>query len=54
MVKPNSTATHGAVPATGDGAAGPRGDKVRSDVWVSVELRSRGGLTLDVESRVDA
>ncbi len=41
MVKPNS-------------AAGPQGDTVRSDVWVSVELRSRGGLTLDVESRVDA
>jgi len=54
MVKPNSIATSGTVPATGGGEAGPQGDAVRSDVWVSVELRSKGGLTLDVESRVDA
>ena len=54
MVKPNSAATSGTVPATGGGAAGPQGAAIRSDVWVSVELRSRVGLTLDVESRVDA
>lgn len=54
MVKPNSAAVRGTVPATGQGAAGPEGDTVRSDLWVSVELRSRGGLELDVESRVDS
>ena len=54
MAKSNSAATSGTVPATGRGDAGPQGDAIRSDVWVSVELRSKGGLTLDVESRVDA
>ncbi len=54
MAKSNSAATSGTVPATGRGDAGPQGDAIRSDVWVSVELRSAGGLTLDVESRVDA
>ena len=34
--------------------AGRRGDRVRSDCWVSVEMRKSGGLTVDVKSKVDA
>jgi citrate lyase subunit beta/citryl-CoA lyase len=36
------------------GQAGRRGDSVRSDCWVSVELRESGGLTVSVESRVQS
>lgn len=36
------------------GEAGRRGDDVRSDVHVAVELRKSGGLTLNVVSKVDA
>ncbi|UCF41219.1 MAG: citrate lyase ACP [Gemmatimonadota bacterium] len=36
------------------GEAGRAGDDVRSDVHVAVELRTSGGLTLEVVSKVDA
>jgi citrate lyase subunit beta/citryl-CoA lyase len=36
------------------GEAGRAGDDVRSDVYVVLELRKSGGLTLDVVSKVDA
>ena len=38
---------------TGRGAAGRRGDTVRSDLWVSVELRAKGGIEIDLASRVE-
>ena len=38
----------------GHGEAGRRGDEVRSDLWVDVELRETGGLELEVASRVEA
>jgi citrate lyase subunit beta/citryl-CoA lyase len=34
------------------GAAGRRGDDVRSDLWISVELRGDGGVEIDLDSRV--
>lgn len=34
--------------------AGRRGDKVRSDCWVQVEPRARGGLKLSVTTKVEA
>ncbi len=34
------------------GEAGSRGPKVRSDCWISVELRDGGGLEIDLESKV--
>jgi citrate lyase subunit beta/citryl-CoA lyase len=37
----------------GQGAAGRRGDTVRSDLWVSVELRAKGGIEIDLTSRVE-
>jgi citrate lyase subunit beta/citryl-CoA lyase len=36
------------------GAAGRRGDGVRSDLWVDLELRDAGGIVVDLTSRVDA
>jgi len=36
------------------GEAGKRGDKVRSDAWVRVEPKERGGLKLDVATKVEA
>jgi citrate lyase subunit beta/citryl-CoA lyase len=39
---------------TGKGEAGRRGEKVRSDCWISVTLRDGGGLTIEVQSKVDA
>jgi len=36
------------------GAAGRRGDGVRSDLWVDLELREAGGIEIDLTSRVDA
>jgi citrate lyase subunit beta/citryl-CoA lyase len=36
------------------GQAGLRGDDVRSDVWVSVELATSGGVQLEVKSKVEA
>ena len=36
------------------GQAGRRGDKVRSDCWVSVELKESGGISVAVESRVQS
>jgi len=35
------------------GQAGRRGDRVRSDCWISVELRDSGGVVLDQRSKVD-
>jgi citrate lyase subunit beta/citryl-CoA lyase len=34
------------------GAAGRRGDSIRSDLWVEVEVWERGGIEIDLESRV--
>lgn len=34
------------------GEAGPRGEKVRSDAFVSVEIHSQGGLKIDLKSKV--
>jgi citrate lyase subunit beta/citryl-CoA lyase len=34
--------------------AGRRGDKVRSDCWVRIEPKTRGGLKLDVTTKVEA
>jgi len=36
------------------GQAGRRGDTVRSDLWVSVEPRSEGGIEIESTSRVEA
>jgi len=36
------------------GEAGKRGDKVRSDAWVRVEPKERGGLKLKVTTKVEA
>lgn len=36
------------------GEAGKRGDKVRSDAWVRVEPKERGGLKLAVKTKVEA
>jgi citrate lyase subunit beta/citryl-CoA lyase len=40
--------------AAGIGSAGRRGKAIRSDLWVQVEARSRGGIELDLSSRVEA
>jgi citrate lyase subunit beta/citryl-CoA lyase len=39
---------------TGHGAAGPTGDDVRSDLHVELELAEKGGVLLEIESRVAA
>ncbi len=36
------------------GQAGRRGDKVRSDCWISVELKESGGISVAVKSRVQS
>ncbi|MEJ2342474.1 MAG: aldolase/citrate lyase family protein [Gemmatimonadales bacterium] len=38
----------------GIGSAGRRGEGIRSDLWVQLEARSRGGIELDLRSRVEA
>lgn len=38
---------------SGTGIAGRRGEEVRSDLWVEVELRKKGGLKLELASRVE-
>jgi citrate lyase subunit beta/citryl-CoA lyase len=40
--------------AAGIGSAGRRGKAIRSDLWVQLEARSRGGIELDLSSRVEA
>lgn len=47
-----STNTGHASGATGE--AGRRGDDVRSDAWVRVELRDQGGVEVDLQSKVVA
>ena len=37
---------------SGFGEAGKRGPRVRSDCWISVALKSSGGLTIDLKSKV--
>ena len=37
---------------SGFGEAGKRGPEVRSDCWVGVELKSSGGLAIDLKSKV--
>ena len=54
MGKQTSTATSKSVPSGGRGAAGQRGDTIRSDVHVEIELRSSGGTSIELESRVEA
>nr|MBC8424043.1 citrate lyase ACP [bacterium] len=34
------------------GEAGSRGSQVRSDCWISMELRDKGGLEIDLRSKV--
>ena len=34
------------------GQAGRKGDRVRSDCWISLEIRSSGGVELSLSSRV--
>lgn len=36
------------------GEAGPRGPQVRSDCWIAVEMTGGGGLTIEMQSKVDA
>ncbi len=36
------------------GQAGRRGDRVRSDCWISVEPRDSGGVSIELKSRVEA
>jgi citrate lyase subunit beta/citryl-CoA lyase len=38
---------------SGTGEAGRRGEKIRSDVWVGIELRKSGGINLELKSRVE-
>ena len=35
------------------GEAGRRGDEIRSDLWVAVELRPGGGVQSELDSRVE-
>ena len=37
-----------------NGAAGRRGDSVRSDLWVALEIGDAGGIEIDLTSRVAA
>jgi citrate lyase subunit beta/citryl-CoA lyase len=39
--------------ATASGIAGRKGDDVRSDAWVAVELRDSGGIQVELASRVE-
>lgn len=36
------------------GTAGNRGSRVRSDCWIGIEVRSRGGIEIDLQSTVAA
>jgi len=36
------------------GSAGRKGDKVRSDCWISVEPRAEGGVSVDLSSKVES
>ena len=36
----------------GTGEAGKRGPEIRSDCWIEVEIRSSGGLEIDLQSKV--
>jgi citrate lyase subunit beta/citryl-CoA lyase len=38
---------------SGVGTAGRRGEEIRSDLWVQLELRDAGGIELDLDSRVE-
>ncbi|MEO0004928.1 MAG: aldolase/citrate lyase family protein [candidate division WOR-3 bacterium] len=38
---------------TGIGAAGRKGEEVRSDVWIGVEIKDSGGIEISLKSRVD-
>lgn len=46
--------SEGMTPGKGRGAAGPRGREVRSDLHVSVELRSSEGIEIRLVSKVEA
>lgn len=35
------------------GAAGRRGEEIRSDVWIALEPKSEGGIQIDLQSRVE-
>ena len=35
------------------GEAGRRGEGIRSDLWVGIELRKAGGIDLELTSRVE-
>jgi len=48
------SAVAGNATTRGHGAAGRRGDAVRSDLWVEVDLRAKGGVEIDLSSRVEA
>lgn len=39
--------------AAGIGSAGRHGEGIRSDVWVELQLRERGGIELELRSRVE-
>jgi len=36
-----------------EASAGRRGDRVRSDIWISIELSDKGGINLDLKSKVE-
>ncbi len=36
------------------GSAGSQGSNVRSDIWIEIEIRTRGGIKLDFTSKVEA
>lgn len=38
---------------TGVGVCGRRGEQVRSDVWIGLEIRGSGGIEIGLKSRVD-
>ncbi|MGB5815801.1 MAG: citrate lyase ACP, partial [Thermoanaerobaculia bacterium] len=39
--------------ASSTGTAGRRGERVRSNLWVEVELHGKGGIQLELSSRVE-
>lgn len=52
MPKQSSTVA-GDASVKGRGVAGRKGDDVRSDLWVSVELHTADGIVVDLSSRVE-
>jgi citrate lyase subunit beta/citryl-CoA lyase len=48
------SAVAGDTAVRGHGAAGRRGDAIRSDLWVDVDLRAKGGVEIELSSRVEA